>query len=308
MSGIHPDPQAGVGLTVSAVASRLGVAPATLRTWDRRYGVGPSLHTAGSHRKYSPDDVARLDRMRSLILEGFSPADAARVALQNTDVPETKAPTGGGRVIPLGSARADTRGLARAANSLDPRACLNIITSSLVKNGVLWTWDNVVSPVMVGIGQQWEATGEGIDAEHILSDSAITAFQRYVNTNLVDSPGLVLLASAEHDLHSLPLYAIAAAVCERGVRSTVLGPRVPVDALSHAMHTTRPAAVLVWCSMHEQGCERNFEHLPGLRPAPLVLAAGPGWPDSLPATVTRVTSLSESVTALCGAAGHVVWE
>jgi transposase-like protein len=35
-------------LTVAAVASRLGVAPATLRTWDRRYGLGPSEHTAGA--------------------------------------------------------------------------------------------------------------------------------------------------------------------------------------------------------------------------------------------------------------------
>ncbi|HYN74868.1 MAG TPA: transposase, partial [Candidatus Limnocylindria bacterium] len=30
-------PQSGPALTVAAVARRLGVAPATLRTWDRRY-------------------------------------------------------------------------------------------------------------------------------------------------------------------------------------------------------------------------------------------------------------------------------
>ena len=39
-------------LTVAAVARRLGVAPATLRTWDRRYGLGPSSHEAGEHRRY----------------------------------------------------------------------------------------------------------------------------------------------------------------------------------------------------------------------------------------------------------------
>ena len=46
-------------LTVAAVARRLGVAPATLRTWDRRYGLGPSAHAAGSHRRYTADDVDR---------------------------------------------------------------------------------------------------------------------------------------------------------------------------------------------------------------------------------------------------------
>lgn len=69
------------GLAVAAVARRLGVAPATLRTWDRRYGLGPSEHSAGAHRRYSSDDVARLMVMRRLALEGVAPVDAARAAL-----------------------------------------------------------------------------------------------------------------------------------------------------------------------------------------------------------------------------------
>lgn len=77
----------GPGLAVAAVARRLGVAPATLRTWDRRYGLGPSDRTAGSHRRYTPDDVARLLVMRRLTLEGVAPVDAAQAALE-ADVEE----------------------------------------------------------------------------------------------------------------------------------------------------------------------------------------------------------------------------
>ncbi|GAA1974178.1 MerR family transcriptional regulator [Isoptericola halotolerans] len=77
----------GPGLAVAAVARRLGVAPATLRTWDRRYGLGPSDRTAGSHRRYTPDDVARLLVMRRLTLEGVAPVDAAQAALE-ADVDE----------------------------------------------------------------------------------------------------------------------------------------------------------------------------------------------------------------------------
>lgn len=79
--GARPTMSHSPGLAVAVVARRLGVAPATLRTWDRRYGLGPSEHQAGSHRRYTDDDVARLFIMRRLTLEGVAPADAARNAL-----------------------------------------------------------------------------------------------------------------------------------------------------------------------------------------------------------------------------------
>ena len=87
MTSSRPAPHGGgsrassPGLAVAAVARRLGVAPATLRTWDRRYGLGPSARTAGSHRRYTPEDVARLLVMRRLTLEGVAPVDAAKAAL-----------------------------------------------------------------------------------------------------------------------------------------------------------------------------------------------------------------------------------
>ncbi|MEL7975592.1 MerR family transcriptional regulator [Isoptericola sp. F-RaC21] len=88
MTSSRPAPHGGgsrassPGLAVAAVARRLGVAPATLRTWDRRYGLGPSARTAGSHRRYTPEDVARLLVMRRLTLEGVAPVDAAKAALE----------------------------------------------------------------------------------------------------------------------------------------------------------------------------------------------------------------------------------
>lgn len=65
---VGPNPGLNPGveptLPVAAVARRVGVAPATLRTWDRRYGLGPSRHTDGKQRRYAPDDLARLEVMQ----------------------------------------------------------------------------------------------------------------------------------------------------------------------------------------------------------------------------------------------------
>nr|WP_217643541.1 MerR family transcriptional regulator [Actinopolyspora righensis] len=78
--GETPDVPVTPKLSVAAVARRLGIAPATLRTWDRRYGLGPTEHSSGRHRRYGPEDIARLELMQHALLRGASPAEAARYA------------------------------------------------------------------------------------------------------------------------------------------------------------------------------------------------------------------------------------
>ncbi|PDP87886.1 MerR family transcriptional regulator [Glycomyces fuscus] len=68
-------------LTPGATARLLGVSPSTLRSWDRRYGVGPRERSPGGHRRYSPADVARLRELCRLVGEGLPPASAAERVL-----------------------------------------------------------------------------------------------------------------------------------------------------------------------------------------------------------------------------------
>ncbi|MEJ2853895.1 MULTISPECIES: MerR family transcriptional regulator [unclassified Saccharothrix] len=70
--------------SAGAVARMLGISPTTLRTWDRRYGLGPSSREEGKHRRYSEDDVSRLRRMLALTGRGVVPAAAAAIALGRT--------------------------------------------------------------------------------------------------------------------------------------------------------------------------------------------------------------------------------
>lgn len=83
MTGSGPSPDARgpvLPLAVGAVARLLGMASSTLRTWDRRYGLGPSGRTGGTHRRYTAEDVARLTLMQQLVSRGSTPADAALAA------------------------------------------------------------------------------------------------------------------------------------------------------------------------------------------------------------------------------------
>lgn len=70
------------GVTTGFLARRLGVSPTTLRSWDRRYGLGPAVRAEGRQRRWSPDDVAMLQDMCRLTAAGVPPAEAARAAIE----------------------------------------------------------------------------------------------------------------------------------------------------------------------------------------------------------------------------------
>lgn len=303
-------------LTVAAVARRLGVAPATLRTWDRRYGVGPTEHTSGAHRRYSPGDIARLDVMRRLIRSGVSPAEAARVAsapaaerpaegLEDhaAGEPAAESSSGGGRVIAMPASSRTARGLARAAMALDSAAATEIVSATLARHGVVWTWQQVVLPVLDGIGRRWATTGEGIEVEHLLSECVIVSLAR-THSSIPEPVNArpVLLAAAEDELHTLPLYVLAGALSERQISSRVLGARVPADALADAVRRSGPAAVFVWSQLRPTGDPAKLLSLPRMRPAPVVVVGGPGWAAQPPGTVLA-GDLDDAVALIADAVG-----
>jgi hypothetical protein len=113
----------------------------------------------------------------------------------------------------------------------------------------------------------------------------------------------VLLACAPGDMHSLPLFAVSAALSERQIGARVLGARVPSDALVAAVRRTGPSAVLVWSYTASTGTPEALSDLPALRPAPAVIAAGPGWTEPLPAGVSHVTDLVGAVARIANAVG-----
>jgi DNA-binding transcriptional MerR regulator len=314
----HPDPPR---LTVSAVAHRLGVAPATLRTWSRRYGLGPSEHTAGAHRRYTPADLARLQTMRRLTLEGVPPGEAARVALAQpladlaaSDGPPLPDREGrlaarrsgpGGRVLALPGAEGVVRGLGRAAMALDAPAVTAMVRDEVARSGVLHTWDHVLRPVLVAVGARWAATGEGVEVEHLVSDCTAVVL-RELAAGAPEFPGRrpVLLSCAPDEQHALPLHALAAGLAEKGIGVRTLGPALPSAALLAAVRRTGPAALFVWSQLPGTADAAVLEDLPVTRPPTTVVVGGPGWrPERLPRRVSVAADLSSGIELVERAVG-----
>ncbi|MEU4692196.1 MerR family transcriptional regulator [Actinoplanes sp. NPDC023714] len=313
------------GLSAGAAARRLGVAVTTLRTWHQRYGLGPSRHEPGHHRRYTVEDMARLQVMQRLTAQGVAPAEAAAWAKRSPAEPPEPAsavpaapvgavpaapvdavpaaPAGGGQTIALGS-RADpaARGLARAAMRLDGPSMRHIIEDAVTGRGVIPAWQQVVMPVLIGIGQRYEATERFVEVEHLLSRT-VTEVLAAVPRPPRDREPRVLLAAADEEQHTLPLEALTAALAEAGVPTRLLGARVPSRALLDAVERTGPDVVVLWSQLPATGRVDQLERLMAVPRPPLMLAAaGPGWPtEGLPPATTTFGDLASAVRAIAAA-------
>lgn len=260
-------------LTVASVARRLGVAPSTLRTWDRRYGLGPTLHTAGEHRRYCPEDLGRLNVMRRLISAGVAPAEAAQQAMAHRGAMNME------KIIDNCtncSELIDT--LYRATNVLDRELVERLIRKEIIEHGIIAAWQDLIVPVLVMVGADWQRTGTGVEIEHMLTEILKRIMRD--ETSQIEQPinaRPVLLASVGEELHSLALHALAVALAERSIETHFLGARTPLEALAGMVSRSAPPAIFLWAQMPENGDPKFFRDIPSVRPAPRIILGGPGW-------------------------------
>ncbi|WGP13922.1 MerR family transcriptional regulator [Streptomyces sp. SH5] len=299
------------GLTTGAVARLLGVAPTTLRSWDRRYGIGPAARQDGRHRRWTGADIAALRHMCALTSSGLPPAEAARTVLAGASGPsDTARPARASRAsgpLPIGRARQECRGLARAAVRLDAPALDELLTAVLDRYGLPAAWDEVIMPVLHAVGRKWETAGERyIEVEHLLSWHVSGAL-RGVAAGRAPAPGagLALLACVPGETHTLALEALAATLAQQGLPVRMFGAAVPAGALEDAVRRTGPAAVVLWAQSRQTASPALVARLDaiewgvrGARGRPVVCVAGPGWAGRQPAGARHVSGLAAAADTL----------
>ncbi|MEV6978851.1 MerR family transcriptional regulator [Kitasatospora sp. NPDC093806] len=328
-------------MPTGAVARHLGVSPTTVRSWERRYGIGPVGRRPGHHRRWSPADIAVLEAMCRLTARGVPPAEAARTALATGDrppgrtassppsaasVPEPGGPggpdggtgPGGGRALHVGAVRPECRGLARAAVRLDAPEVGRILQDAVTELGTVEAWTEVMMPALRAVGRKWATDGEQyVEVEHLLSWHVSTALRAAaVRPAPLRAVPPVLLAAMPGEQHTLPLDALAAGLTERALPFRMLGAAVPSRALLDAVRRTGPGAVLLWSQSPETSDPELVRHVArtgwgvrGSRGRPLVLATGPGsrradHPEGVARPRTLLTALDLLERAAQPAAGR----
>ncbi|WP_345381580.1 MerR family transcriptional regulator [Pseudonocardia yuanmonensis] len=335
-------------MPISSAARGLGIEPATLRVWQRRYGLGASHRSAGGHRRYTDADLARLRTVRDLVDSGMRTGDAARVVLApgwaaptatspgTRDVPGPEWPPLAEAVLPAAPSLADSAAragpseyvdlLVEAALNLDEALLASLLAAHLTGHGSYLTWETLLRPALRGVDSCRAGRPDRVAAEHLLSQLASAVL---LTRSTTGGPGpstalpadpirrtrtrddhRVVLACAPTEQHALPLLALGACLADAAVPTLTLGARTPTVVLRRL---AEPRAL---------GQEPCLIVVLAVRPtaadAAILtphgdevtwIAAGPGWqPRTLPPGVLHANGLAAASSAVHALLDGVVHE
>ncbi|MCW2746903.1 MAG: hypothetical protein JWP10_45 [Nocardioidaceae bacterium] len=290
---------------MGAVAEELQLAAPTLRTWERRYGLGPARRSDGGHRRYTRADITRIQVMIELLAQGIVAQDAARMVMGLEGDALSRASDDVGALIRgLGPKLSHVRAveaIVDATKRLDGQALRAVYAQALRHDDVITAWSGVFAPALRRIGQGW-ADGEiGIESEHLASELLHQALRGVSSVQRPHSkPSRLLLASAEEDMHALPVAVLQAALAHRGVHGDMLGPRLPAHSLVSAIERLEPTAVFLWASIARPENDPVWPHLKEMDTSSTIIVGGPGWPSDVlerggNVSVRRTTDLRSTV-------------
>jgi DNA-binding transcriptional MerR regulator len=271
------------------VATRVtGLKPELIRAWESRYGAIQPHRTAGGSRRYSRDDLARLNLLREVVEAGHRIGKVARLdddSLRRL-LPEPE---------PSDASVVDR--ILSAVERMDSLEVRRILTAELAERGPVEFATGVVLPMLVEVGNRWERDQLGVATEHFL-----TAIARAILVPVFDdfersegAPTLVF-ATPSGETHDLGTLVAAIVAANAGARVVFLGADMPQDDILACALDQRAAVVVLGLLTISPECARD--QLLGLReglPKDVELWIGGAGIDSLPpqAGVERIPNLDQ---------------
>ncbi len=244
--------------TIKRAAELTGLSVATLRAWERRYGIVSPQRTDGGYRLYDADAVRALTVMNSLVQEGWTPKQAAeeteRRLAEERDAAVRSTPVEA--AAPEGPLSADER-LVDAASRLDAVALSDLLDDVFSRGSFERVVDGWLMPALSGLGAAWAEGRVGVAGEHLVS----YAVQRrlaaaYEAAGLPVGGPRVIVGLPPGARHELGLLAFATAARRAGLATVYVGADLPAEDWSAAVATQGAVGVVLAAP-----CESDLEAL-----------------------------------------------
>jgi len=249
---------------IKEFAARTGVPEASLRAWERRYGLLEPSRSDGGYRLYSPADEQRVMAMNAHMSRGVAAAEAAKAALAEAAT-AVDVPSDPDELV---------AGLLEAVTVYDATRVDRLLEGAFTL-GRPTAIRHVLMPALHEIGERWASGVLTVAHEHFASHLVERRLMRHAaDWDAGDGP-LALLACPSGERHTLGLLCFGVALAEHGWRIAYLGADMPIGHVADAAARMRPDAIVL-SAMEPERLTDNTALIGALRAAHRTLIAGPG--------------------------------
>lgn len=261
----------------------------------------------GGQRLYSDDDVQRLSLLHRVVGEGRNISQVATLTLtelQELVEEDEMERVGPPAPPPLGSisALAILDGARRAVGEMDQAQLERILTRGAMAISVPTLVDDVLIPLLGGIGISWRRGELGPAHEHLASVVIRRFLEWLLDTLDVGNAGPILIAATPaRERHELGALLSAVSAASEGWKAIYLGPDLPPEEIASA--ADRLGARVVALSLVDPALSEAFvTEISGLREAlPAAVRLVVGGPVSILSALrgrVRDTELLEAMPEL----------
>ena len=265
------------GISIAAVEQATGIARATLRIWERRYGFPQPGRDLRGERTYPPDQLQKLRLIAGLMARGHRPGRL--VQLSTPQLSALAGPLGEHPLARDGSMVTDDPVLA-PLRAQDADAVLRLLQDMVRQDGLAAFITGRMPEMNINVGLAWARGELQVYEEHLYAEAIQLVLRHAIAQLQPPRDGQrprVLLATFPEEAHGLGLLMAQALLASDGCHCISLGLRVPIPQIVSAANALRVDVVGLSfaASMNPAYVLRGLEQLRGeLAPQIPVWAGG----------------------------------
>jgi MerR family transcriptional regulator, light-induced transcriptional regulator len=249
---------------MGVVAERTGLTPALIRTWESRYGAVSPDRTESGHRRYSEQDVRRLQLLKVLVDDGRRISSIAGMSDEELrqEISELEQPL----VSLIGKgASMDPADAIEALRLLDRERFRSALEQASLRLGRIAMFDRFLAPLMKQVGDRCQSGDLRMVHEH-LATAEVRGFLDGVAGAFPPAPGApaLVVGTPAWQHHELGALLAAASAQAEGWRVIYLGPNLPATELAAAVIEVGARALALSVTLVEDG-DRLLDELRALR-------------------------------------------
>ena len=283
--------------TIKRAAERAGVPVASLRAWERRYGVVHPARTDAGYRLYDDAAVERLRAMRALIADGWSASAAAGAVVSGSAPTRPAEPLSAPDDL---AAHSLIDGLVHGARQLDAAAVGQVLDQMFMRASFELALGKLLFPAMRALGDAWSSGEVSVAGEHLVSQAVLQRLLAAFAAAGVEPTGggSVVIGLPPGSQHEIGALAFATVCRRRGLRVVYLGANLPTDDWITA---SAQAAALVLAIETPRDIGPALETARAVRrsrPAATIALGGPAVPPAVEDCLVLADDLSAAAVQL----------